>query len=300
MFLTADLKRDTFWICDILPVSQYYAKLRYIENTWKITKVQICEYITTFSRIQKYWFGWVARGNLTPTPSQIGTWQSPVIPLLPAFLLWPRGLKPTQKEPGSSPALAGLTFACCELTHPLRSSPITGPSTLLLDDPPLCFASVLSFSWGLHLNFSLNIETTGSHVPHKSPDQVHAISMPDAAQTINRLPLSLSWGSPSTPVLTPSQIFRHLINGSLTLISLIHTWHGLCHAFSLTLTTTALYRCSLRGFEACSCKPTPRGLPSSSVQLRTLYIKSALVAHLEISLLFYGVFKTLYIVVLQR
>jgi hypothetical protein len=116
-----------------------------------------------------------------------------------------------------------LPIACCELTHPLRSSPITGPSTLLLDDPPLCPALVRSRLWGRHLRFSLNIRATGSHVPHKSLDQVHAISMPDAAQTINRLPLGLSWRSPSTPVLTPSLIFRHLINGSLVLISLIHT-----------------------------------------------------------------------------
>ena len=64
-----------------------------------------------------------------------------------------------------------LTIACRELTHPLRSSPITGPSTLIRDDPPLCFASVLSFSWDLHLNFSLHIETTGSHVPCKSLTQ---------------------------------------------------------------------------------------------------------------------------------
>ena len=176
-----------------------------------------------------------------------------------------------------------MTFAYRELTHPLRSNPITGPSTLIQDDPPLCSALVLSRLWGHHLRFSLNIGTTGSHVPHKSLNQVHAISMPDATQTVSRFPLNLSWRSPSTPVLTSSQIFRHLINGSLVLISLIHTGHGLGHAFPLTLTTTALYRCSLRWFEACSCKPTPRGLPSSSVQLRTLYIKSALVAHLETS-----------------
>ncbi len=145
------------------------------------------------------------------------------MPLLPAILMRPLGLKPTQKEPGSSPASAGLTFACYELAHRLRSSPITEPSTLLRDDPPLCSASVLSRLWVRHLRFSLNIETTGSHVPHKSPDQVHAISMPDAAQTVNRLPLDLSWRSPSTPVLTPPLILRHLINGSLLLISLIHT-----------------------------------------------------------------------------
>jgi hypothetical protein len=34
---------------------------------------------------------------------------------------------------------------------------------------------------------------------------------------------NLSWRPASTPVLTPSLIFRHLINGSLSLISLIHT-----------------------------------------------------------------------------
>ena len=51
--------------------------------------------------------------------------------------------------------------------------------------------------------------------------------MPDAAQAVNRFPLNLSWRPASTPVLTPSLIFRHLINGSLALISLILTWHGL-------------------------------------------------------------------------
>ena len=63
-----------------------------------------------------------------------------------------------------------------------------------------------------------------SHVPNKSLNQVHAIFMPDAAQAVNRFPLNLSWRPASTPVLTPSLIFRHLINGSLTLISLILTW----------------------------------------------------------------------------
>ena len=38
-----------------------------------------------------------------------------------------------------------------------------------------------------------------------------------------------------------------------------------CEAFSLTLTTLALYQRSLRWFETCTCKPTPRGLPSSFV-----------------------------------
>jgi len=76
---------------------------------------------------------------------------------------------------------AWLTITYRELTHPLRSNPITGSSTLLRDDPPLCFASVLSSLRGRHLDFSLNIETTGSHVPHKSLTQIHAISTPEAA-----------------------------------------------------------------------------------------------------------------------
>jgi hypothetical protein len=133
------------------------------------------------------------------------------MPLLPAFLLRPHGLKPTQKEPGSSPAHAGLTFACCELAHPLRSRPITGPSTPILGDPPLCLASVLSFSRDLHLNFSLNIETTGSHVPCRSLTQSHATFTPEAAQAVKRLPLNLSRTLHRSPVLTSPITFRRLI-----------------------------------------------------------------------------------------
>jgi len=83
--------------------------------------------------------------------------------------------------------------------------------------------------------------------------------MPDAAQTVNRFPLDLSWNCLSTPVLTSAVIFRHLINGSRLLISLILTCHDLCRDFSLTLTTLALYQRSLRRFETSSCKPVPRG-----------------------------------------
>jgi len=55
--------------------------------------------------------------------------------------------------------------------------------------------------------------------------------MPDAAQPVNRLPLDLSWSCLSTPVSTPSPIFRHLINGSLLLISLVLTWSRLTRPF---------------------------------------------------------------------
>src|SRR5208283_3772824 len=41
------------------------------------------------------------------------------------------------------------------------------PSSLLLAISPLCPASILSFSWGHHLNLSLTIGTTCSNVPRE-------------------------------------------------------------------------------------------------------------------------------------
>jgi hypothetical protein len=55
--------------------------------------------------------------------------------------------------------------------------------------------------------------------------------------------------------------------------SVSHMPRSYAVTFPLTLTTVALYQSRLRRFEACSCKPAPRDLPSSLVQLRTLYIK---------------------------
>jgi hypothetical protein len=95
--------------------------------------------------------------------------------------------------------------------QPLRSISITETSSLLRVAPPLCFVSVLSFSWGLHLNFSLNIETTGSHVPHKSLTQSHAIFTPEAAWAVNRFLPNLSRTQYSSLVLTSPIIFRRLI-----------------------------------------------------------------------------------------
>lgn len=81
--------------------------------------------------------------------------------------------------------------------QPLRSSPITGLSSLLRTAPPLCLALVLRFLRGLRLNRSLRIETTGSHVPYRSLYPAHATSMPVAARAVNRLPPNLSWSAPS-------------------------------------------------------------------------------------------------------
>jgi len=112
-------------------------------------------------------------------------------------------------------------LTCClyELTHPLRSVLITRTSSLLQDAPPRCSASVLSFLWVLHLNFSLSIGTTGSHVLHKGLNQVHATFMPDAAQTVSSVSSGLILVYLKPPVLTSPLVFRHLINGSLAFIS---------------------------------------------------------------------------------
>jgi hypothetical protein len=115
----------------------------------------------------------------------------------------------------------------CKLPHPLRSSPITGSSSLLQDDPPPFGASILSpFVVLTYRVFSYH-HRTGSHVPHRSLNQGHATFMPGAARPISRLPPCRSRGQHRTPVLTSPLLFRHLISGSLALISLILICHSL-------------------------------------------------------------------------
>lgn len=48
------------------------------------------------------------------------------------------------------------------------------------------------------MDFSLHIEATGSHVPHKGLVQVHATSMPDAAHASYRLLVGLSRANDSS------------------------------------------------------------------------------------------------------
>jgi len=63
-------------------------------------------------------------------------------------------------------------------------------ATLALATSPLRPASALSFSWDRPLNFSLCIGPTGSNVSHKSVDQIHTASMPEAPQEVNRCSLN--------------------------------------------------------------------------------------------------------------
>ena len=131
--------------------------------------------------------------------------------------------------------------------------------------PPLCLASGFSSLGVGPLDFSLHIEATGSHVPHKGLVQGHATFMPGAAQPSCRLPLDLSR-------VNDSPRFRHRPYAFDTL-PVVHTLRlpapyltRSSRAVSVTLTTSALDRGSARRFEASPCRAAPRGLPSSLVQ----------------------------------
>jgi len=63
-----------------------------------------------------------------------------------------------------------------------------------------------------------------------------------------------------TLVLTSSKRFRWVIEWFACAHLLNPHLIESCSTFSLTLTTMALYLCSLRWFETCPCRPVSRGL----------------------------------------
>jgi hypothetical protein len=70
------------------------------------------------------------------------------------------------------------------------------------------------------LSFSPNIGATGSRVPQKSLIWIHAASKPDAARAGLQGPPELIPGATTfPPVSTSSFAFRHVISGSLVLVS---------------------------------------------------------------------------------
>ena len=118
------------------------------------------------------------------------------------------------------------------VTRPLRSSPITGPSSLLRGSPPLSGASILSASRVIRLClFSLH-RRSGSQVPHESPNESHASCTPDTAWPVSRFPPRSSRNRNDAPVLMSSETFRCFIGSSLAFVSLIHTRRSLSRAFN--------------------------------------------------------------------
>ena len=101
------------------------------------------------------------------------------------------------------------TSSCCQLcrtydclTRPLRSSPVTEPSSLIQAGPPQANASVLSPRGFLPLCFSLSIDGLVPAVPHKSLCRTHAPYTPAAARPVIRLLAGLSQKTRSPLVLT--------------------------------------------------------------------------------------------------
>jgi hypothetical protein len=150
--------------------------------------------------------------------------------------------------------------------YPLRFTSITEVSTLLRGTPPLCPASVLNRLRYFLLRVSLNIGTTGSHVPHKSLIRLLAAFMPEAARAVSRSPPDCSRSRNPTPVLTSSKELstRHQRFACAQLERIAPD--PLYRAFSHLLTTTPLKRSSGERFDASVCTAAPRGLPSSPVQ----------------------------------
>ena len=105
---------------------------------------------------------------------------------IPAFSILAEIFK--QQEDSSHFCLILRLLQTCQ---PLCSTSITEASSLLRTDPPPPPALVLRLLCVIHLSFSLSIRMTGSHVPYESLYQVHAASMPNAIQAVNRLPLEL-------------------------------------------------------------------------------------------------------------
>jgi len=72
------------------------------------------------------------------------------------------------------------------VTRSLRSTPITGASSLLRSSPPLSTASVLSASRIRRLCLFPSHQRTGSQVPCICPDESHVSFTPDTAGTVSR------------------------------------------------------------------------------------------------------------------
>ena len=93
--------------------------------------------------------------------------------------------------------------------------------------------------------------------------------MPDAAPPVNRFRRSYSRSNLPPGVLTSSLRFRHFNSGSLAVLFCLPPDLVVARPFPSAFTTIAFGYSRRRWFETCSCKPVPRGLPSSVKQLRT-------------------------------
>ena len=166
------------------------------------------------------------------------------------------------------PASSRLTTDQARMTSPRRSTRITGrhryheavrPCAPHHYSPPRSSAARGSRFRGQPRATTAPLAarergTTRSHVPHQSPGQARATSMPETTWPISRHPPGSSRAGPPDPVSISSKWFRHVISRSLTLAFLTHTGRAQRRAVSATLTTTAPDRSSLRWFATSPCR----------------------------------------------
>ena len=214
------------------------------------------------------------------------------------FLL--RSLSKSSIDCPSTPAAPRFAFTCLYASHTSRLAIQNGLalSTLIIplrvvggikpDDDvpsvqrhystfiPITDASAPVFRIGTlvlavtdRLDFSLNIGTTGSCVPYRSPSQGHAAFMPDAGWAVGRLPPTLARGTEVQIPVSTSMEYVTTRHQRFTCVRLLepHLTEFL-PPFPTTLTTRALYPRSLWRFGTCPCRPIPEGLPPSSIKLR--------------------------------
>ena len=79
-----------------------------------------------------------------------------------------------------------LTYTLGQIVGPLRSVCITRLRRYYEPVRPFASHRVLDSSWVHHLEVSLRIEATGSHVPHKSLSWAHAVFVPVTTRAVSR------------------------------------------------------------------------------------------------------------------
>ena len=207
----------------------------------------------------------VAPGNRTPRLSQNRTGHSRVI-RLPSS-------KPSYGLKGfavfTSFLLSPVELETRRLDPPPLLRPHYQPSSLLQGGPSQCPASVLSPRGCCRLCFSLGIGTTGSRSSAQEPGSESRPLYAGRRLPSHQAPGRLVPGDRNAPGFDDKSLdydasSKVHFRSSL----LIHTClRYVLNALTPMLTTTALYRSSLGWFEARSWKPTPKGLPSSLMQL---------------------------------
>ena len=188
------------------------------------------------------------------------------------------------------------------MTRPLRSTPITGASSLLRAGPPARRATVLTpgdspatpsrsaNSVRPQSNSPSSVVTRLPTFPARAADQAHAASMPDT-----------TWPEPGHPPgLAPAAHHTAAISMSLQTMTTRQQRFGVTHlpgphltsslgAFSTSLTTTVFSQRSMWWFEASARPATPKGQTFISCRtsihdfsLPTSSLRSSFVAHVVV------------------